>query len=90
MIWVLLAWRVCGSTGTGELHLAAAAVGRADVPSPAPPCVDAAPVAALVVTGTDAAVWWLCITTRVPVTPVTPRIATAAAPARSRVRLGRR
>src|SRR5258707_704882 len=35
-MWVLLAWRVCGSIGTGELHWGTDGVGRADPAPPAP------------------------------------------------------
>ena len=90
MIRALLAGRVCGFTGTGELHRGAAGAGLADPTPPAPVDPEVAPAAVLVAAGTAVTVWWSCITTRVPVTPVTPRIATAATAARSRVRLGRR
>ena len=55
-MWVLPDWRVCGLTGTGELHWAgtggAGVAVRAD-----PACPDVVLVAALLVAGTDATDW---------------------------------
>ncbi len=57
MIWAPLAGRACGSTGTGELHWAAAGAVLAGPAVPVPPERDGALAVALAAAGADATVW---------------------------------